>query len=46
MSFDLKNKIKLSGQCDREANMAGKIRGTTERMNVIHHEQNLVKKIF
>ena len=55
MSFALKNKITLSGYCDksqravtnqREASMAGMIGGTTERMDVIHQEQNFVKKTF
>ena len=55
MSFDLKNKIKLSGYCDksqravtnqRQASMAGMIGGTTERMDVAHQEQNFVKKTF
>ena len=47
MSFDLKTKIKLSGYYynHRQTSVAAMIGGSAERMDVIHQEQNRVKKI-
>ena len=48
MSFELKNRIKLSGYCDKSQRdkPSGMIEGPTKRMDVIYQEQNFVKKTF
>ena len=47
MSFDLKNKIKLSGYYDKsQIGKHGMIGGPTEKMDVTHQKQSFVKKIF
>ena len=38
--------MKSCDKSEREASMAGMIGGTTERMDVVHQEQNFVKKTF
>ena len=47
MSFDVKNKIKLSGYYDKsQIGKHGMIGGPTEKMDATHQKQSFVKKIF